>query len=181
MDWHRHESNGMARLATVLTYVAVTIFSAIIGPNAWGDEEAGVLAGLESVVQPGKPSGLFAEADAVCFNFNNARVKEELMEAADRENLGVGASLDACGIGRTCCGLNSDVSGVVAIVKGQQIRCVEIYRFAFLLEANRAACIKPSNLKVTRKIFATRVNPPGRPWFSKPGEYYFEIGKVSQP
>ena len=174
------KAKAMAHLPTIFTCVVASTLLAIIGSCARADEEADILAGLESVVQSGKPSGLLAGADAICFNFNNARMREELIEATDRENLGVRASLDACGVRRTCCGLNSDISGVVAIVKDQQIRCVEVDRFAFLLERNRAACIKPSNLKVTRKMFATRVNPPGRQWFSKPGAYYFEIGEVQQ-
>jgi hypothetical protein len=161
----------------ILSCIVAGFFSAVVGSCAPIDDQTNILTDLESIAQSGKPSGYLTKLDAVCFNFNNARAREEIAEAADRARLNIKPSLDACGVGRSCCAISSDVSGIIATVEKEEIKCVEIDRFVFLLETQQAMCVKPSELKVSRKKFASRVNPPGRQWFSKPGEPYFEIGE----
>ena len=71
----------------------------------------------------------------------------------------------------------SDAGGVVGLLRGNEIKCVRTERFTYLLESDYALCAKPSDLKIVRRTFTSRVNPPGRSWLSQPGQEYFEVGQ----
>lgn len=73
--------------------------------------------------------------------------------------------------------MDSDLAGVIGLVRGTQIDCIPIRRFAYVLEQKREACIEPSRLIVRHEKFQTRYEALGRPWTGKVGGAYYSIGQ----
>jgi hypothetical protein len=140
------------------------------------DEER-VAAELERLSHGGGPGEYFAGFDHICFDFVSGSARKEFAEAAARKSIPLATSLAQCGVNRSCCNLDSDVTGVIGLINNGAIRCVSLRKAssAFLAEPQRALCAKPSDLIVKRESFSTRLQPPGRPWMSNPGQFYYKI------
>ena len=138
--------------------------------------EQHIVGELERLSRGEGPGEFFARFDYVCFDYSSAVPKAEFTEAAAKRNIPVKVSWAACGVDRSCCSLNSDVAGVVGLVKDNTIRCVEMNR-AFLADPPRAICAKPSELVVKKQTFTTAAQIPYRSVRSVPGKTYYAIGE----
>jgi hypothetical protein len=137
--------------------------------------EERVVSELERLSKDDGPGEYFGRFDYLCFD-SGGLVRTEFAEAAARKNFQVPRSLaTGCGTDRSCCNLNSDVTGIVGLVEGDAIWCVELKKAnsAFLTVPARPIWIKPSELIVRRDTFATSMHIPGRPWRSMPGQFYY--------
>ncbi len=163
------------RRSKVLGLLAVATIAVAVGTAfLWTSDEALIFADLEAISQDRAPHKILNELDAVCFSFHPALVSDEFYAAAGRNRA---LPYKSCGIGNSCCDLMSDAGGVVGLLRGNEIKCVRTERFTYLLESDYALCAKPSDLKIVRRTFTSRVNPPGRSWLSQPGQEYFEVGQ----
>jgi hypothetical protein len=125
----------------------------------------------------GKPSQKYIGAfDLICFTLINSSAREELLQEGRRVGSNFSHSLDSCGVNRSCCNLWTQASGVIGVVKNDQIRCVEIHKFDYWLEKNAPRCLKPSNLRVQKQTSPPAEEIPGRPRF-RPGRPAYRIGE----
>lgn len=155
--------------------VVAAMAAAAAGLFLYQDDEQRLRDDLKRLSQGRAPSGILTEYDAVCFDNGGARA--DLDEAALRSGLNFQPSINACGIDRSCCNLRSDLGGLAGLVRGDEIKCVEVNRFTYLLDGEQPFCTAPAQLTVVERTFTTRFNPPGRPWFSTIGRPYFQIGR----
>ena len=141
--------------------------------------EQHIVAELDRLSRGEGPGEFFARFDYVCFDYTGGVPKEEFTGAAAKKNIPITVSWAACGVDRSCCDLNSEQIGVVGLVKGNAIRCVELRKLnsSFLAEPPRAICAKPSELVVNRQTFTVRKQIPYRSWFSIPGQTYYNIAE----
>lgn len=137
-------------------------------------DERRIEAELRRSATSGQTSDVFAENDLICFNDNNGTERSDFARAAKRVGRDISKSIEACGVDRSCCEVASNVNGVVGIVRGDEIKCLAIWRFVYLLEKGREACIQPSRLRVSIETFETEIGFQGRPWKGMPGTSYFK-------
>jgi hypothetical protein len=140
--------------------------------------EEHIVAELDRLSQGGEPGKYFAGFDYVCFDYGRAR--EEFATVAEKKSIPIAQSLAECGVDRSCCNMNSEVGGVVGLIKDGAIRCVELQKANSSFLTDRPICAKPSELIVTRGTFTTRVSPPQRPWIAMVGQTYYEITEKSK-
>ena len=129
---------------------------------------------LNKVAETGTP-GRLSRFDWICFNDNTGSERADFSRAAKTAGFNLDASLDACGIDRSCCSLDSDTM-IVGYVTGSEICCVD-GRTPYLLDTGNEACIRPSKLLVRREKVAERLIPKGRAWVAQPGSVVYKIGE----
>ena len=142
--------------------------------------EQHIVAELERLARGEGPGEFFARFDYVCFDYSGAVPKAEFTEAAAKRNIPIKVSWAACGVDRSCCTVSSEATGVVGLVKGNTIRCVEMTSKPFLADPPRAICAKPSEFIVTQQTFTTATQIPYRPFRSVAGKTYYSIGEKQQ-
>ncbi|HWL93085.1 MAG TPA: hypothetical protein VNT79_06095 [Phycisphaerae bacterium] len=139
--------------------------------------EQHIVAELDRLSRGEGPGEFFARFDYICFDSADGVPKEEFTEAAAKKKIPITVSWSACGVDRSCCSLNSEQVGVVGLVKGYAIRCVELRKVssAFFTEPQRAMCAKPSELVVKRETFTKAERILHRSWLSRHGQTYYSI------
>lgn len=163
------------RARSTIVVVLVAVVAVSVGMSVFRAVPELVHDDLQAISQGHAPFAILNKVDAVCFD--NGKGRADFDEAALRSGLNFQSSLNACGIDRSCCNLGSDLAGLVGLVRGNEIMCVEVKYFTYLLDGGQPICAKPSQLKVSYQTYTTRFNPPGRPWFSTVGRKYFQIGQ----
>jgi hypothetical protein len=143
-------------------------------------EEQHIVAELDGLSQGDRPGMYFAGFDYVCFDYTSGSAREEFGTVAEKKSIPIAQSLAECGVGRSCCNMNSDVGGVVGLIKDGAIRCVELQKANSSFLTDRPICAKPSELIVTRGTLTTRVHPPQRPWIAMLGQTYYEIAEKTK-
>ena len=129
---------------------------------------------LDHVADRDRPSPSLAPFSLICFNSNNGSERTDFAKAARAAGSDVDDSLRQCGADKSCCGLNSDVAGIVGLVRDNEIRCVTA-RFVYVLQSRREACIPPNRLRVQRMTFKEHFRLPGRPWIGNPGNSFYQV------
>jgi len=116
-------------------------------------------------------------ADWICFNQANDQFlyRREFLSESKRLGDAFTQSLEVCGIENSCCGEGSHFGGAIGLVKGGEIRCVEIDSFDFYLKLERPFCAKPERLAVLSKIAIPGEHPLGRQWVARAGRTSFEV------
>lgn len=157
------------------------LFAALFAFYYWKSEPENIKSEFDLIAEAGRPSPAFSKYRLLCFNDVTGLEQRDFSIAAKNAGVNIDKSLNAGGVDGSCHGYrDSDASGKVGIVRGEEVRCVANYRFIYVLEGKRAACIEPSRLKISREVFRSTPAFPGRPWQAKIGEPYYKI-EAQQP
>jgi hypothetical protein len=151
-------------------FVVLVLFEWFLPRN-----ETKIISSIDLLAKAGVTDDHISQYDLICFDHGNIRLAEDFRKAASKQGVDISASLQSCGVDSSCCTIMSDVSGTIGLIKDDKIRCVGINRITFLTIGDVGICAKPSNLRISEEIFAKGFNPPGRPWFSIPGQSYYRI------
>jgi len=142
----------------------------------WNLESRQVENELQTIAQSGRPSADWAAYDLICFNSNAGTEMRDFARAAHKVGHDI---VEQCGVQGSCCELESNNPGVIVLVRAKKIKCIQI-RFAYLLEGQREACIKPSQLNVSQQIFREKTHTSGRPWVGRSGDAYYLVRERQQ-
>jgi len=163
-------------LIALLLIVAGSIAALLIFRFFWNLESRRAESELQNIAQTGRPSVDWAAYDLICFNSSTGTETTDFARAANK----VGYTIaDYCGVQGSCCELASNNPGVIGLVRAKKIKCVPV-RFAYLLEGQREACIKPLQLNVSQEIFRETTHASGRPWLGQPGDAYYLVRQRQQ-
>ena len=157
---------------------AVAVLSAALVTCAFWPSLEGKLRRDLELMMLGRAAGeteVIGGSEWICFD--GGRAYDEFLSESKRLGDPFTPSLQQGGIENSCRNLVSDAVGVIGLVKGGQIRCVEIDAFDVYLKSDRAFCAKPERLAVLRKIVVPGERPLGRPWIARSGRTSFEVGE----
>lgn len=162
---------AVIRWLAILVVLAIAFFGFRF---YWNYEQSSLQSEFDRIAQTDMPSR-FSEYSLICFNSNNGTERADFSKAAKVAGGDVDQSLKTCGVRNTCCEVESDVAGVIGLVRDRELECVPIKRFIYLIEGARELCVKPSRLKVTRDTFKSAFHSRGRPWIASSGDTYYKI------
>jgi hypothetical protein len=155
------------RFAVIGSIIAVSLLSALVGIRALEDSLEDKLYHDLKLSSEGKPDKTYVNGfDLICFTLNNSSAKEELLRENRRLGANFSASLEACGVNRSCCNLWTQASGIVGLVKNNQVLCVEIYKFDYWNDKDAPRCMQPKNLRFEKQTSSPSRNLAGRPAFN---------------
>jgi len=159
---------------------AVAVLSAALVTCAfWPSLEGKLRRDLELMMsgRAANETEVIGGSEWICFD--GGRAYDEFLSESKRLGDPFTRSLRQCGVESSCCNLASDTGGVIGLVKGGGIRCVEIDAFDVYLKADGSFCGKPERLAVSRKIVGSGERPLGRPWVARSGRTSFDVGEKS--
>jgi hypothetical protein len=161
------------------TGLTVAVLGSIAACSLWPSLDHKLRRDFELMAsgRDAKETAAVGRADWICFNQTNNQLfyRREFLSESKRLGDAFTQSLDRCGVENSCCGGDSHFGGAIGLVKGGEIRCVEIDSFDFYLKLERPFCAKPERLAVSSKIAIPGEQPLGRQWVARAGRTSFEV------
>jgi hypothetical protein len=168
----------MRRIITTFALVIAAFFAFYFYWNSDPEDfqPKDIQSEFDRIAETGKPV-IFSKYRLICFSKFTRGETSEYAAAAKASGINLDKSLSACGVGGSCCELakNSDASGIIGLVQGEEVRCVAFWKFGYVLEGKRSACIEPSRLKISREVFKSTSDLPGGAWRPQVGDPYYKI------
>jgi hypothetical protein len=164
-----------ARRLLLLVAVVGALMAAFYGVRYYrASEQMWIEGQLDAISETGNPDSRASSVDYFCFNNSNGTERDDFLRAAKRAGADIGNSIEKCGVDGTCCDLSSDLAGTIGVIRNNEIRCLPITRFAYILEGDNL-CAQPDNLVVSKERFSSDTRLRGRPWVGKMGDRYYRI------
>lgn len=135
------------------------------------NEEDKILADIKALASAGTPAYI-NQFDFICLS-QSSNYKQEFLSAGDSAYQ---KSLQACGVGGSCCNNASDAN-IIGLGRAHQMKCIEVRRFDYWLANDRPLCAAPNALKVELQTANNASNLSGRPRFN-PSRASYRIGKA---
>jgi hypothetical protein len=165
-----HYMVGWPRLSSALLLTLITVAAFFLWPTV----QRKLLGDLQmmSSGQDAAATEVIGSTDWICFD--RGRYQEEFMSESRRLGEPFTRSLEQCGVDHSCCNSDSNIGGVIGLVKDGQIRCVENVDFDVYPKLG-PVCVKPTDVIISRKNVASGTEVPGRPWVTRASRATFEI------